>query len=243
MRQFLHYLQLTFIRWRSVYGIIPFLVAAIAAQTGVKLVLPPWAWSAILVASILYSTWLVYREQLATIPAEADLTIECRSVSFGASSHATMPNPPMVYALGLELRNAGAQQGQLTSITVENIQPPTPLFSTVPSRLLLQDTTPSSRAVEVPLPHVVPPEYMNPHMRLEIRVDLTQTDPLMFARGLRQLGAFSITLSYEFKTMRGAIRKSRLTTQGQYAPFVGQMIDRWKHTNEHKLVYAATGIE
>jgi len=243
MRPFFRYLQLTFVRWRSVYGVVPFLIAAVAAQSGINLLLPTSAWSAILVVSVLYSTWLVYHDLLETVPLEADLTIECRAVSFGASSHATMPNPPMLYVLQLELRNTGAQQGQLVSIAVEAIQPPTPLFSGTPSRLLLQDATPSSRTVEVPFPHVVPPEYMNPHMRLEIRADLLETDPLAFARGLKGLDSFAITLAYQFKTLKGATRRKSLIAEGHYTQFVGQMIDRWKLTNEHKMVYAATGVE
>ncbi len=95
----------------------------------------------------------------------------------------------------------------------------------------------------MPLPYVVPPQYANPHVRLEIHVELTEKDPIQFARRLKELHSYTIALSYSYEDLNTEPYEGALKVQGDFSAFKQQVIDRWKTTKDIELLYPAVGLE
>ncbi len=243
MKYFLDYTGRVLVSWRSIFTLIPFLIGLGQTFSGRTVVFPTSAWYLLAALALYVSTFIAYRDLQRRMPSEGQLGLSCQFAQFGGHGwSSSMPMPPIRFILQLTLRNVGAQQATVTEIRPTLIKTGSSLISSTPRRLLLQDTTPGSWTVEVPLPWVVPSQYVNPHLRWEIQVELAESDPLQFARRLRELKDFRIQVACAYETLAGESRTIELEASGSFATFVDETIRRWKETKNHELVYEAKNV-
>lgn len=243
LRALARYTLSVFKSWRSILSLIFFAAALVQTFTRVSLLLPTWVWIMLVVIGIYLSAFQVYSQLEASYPKGAALKLECSRVSFGGGGWANrMPLLPLNFNLILTLRNTGEEQAQLKDIAVSAFRSGTTLISASPRPPLLKDAPPLSSYIPITLPFVVEADYLNPHLRCEIRVDLAEEDPPAFAKRLNELDQFHLQVTYTYEGLRGPVRTGTCDIDGSFADFKAEVIQRWKETKDHDLVYAATGL-
>ena len=142
----------------------------------------------------------------------------------------------------IELKNRGQEQASLKRLIVKTFNLGTGLFGDKPIGIRVLDTRLNTASREIQLPFVIPGDYWNPNLQCDIQVDLRETDPLQFSSRLEELRGFRVELEYEYEGLSSPPRSGLVVLTGSFEEFCNSVIEHWKQTNDHELVYRAKRI-
>ena len=221
MKQLWEYTKRVFGQWEYVYGVIALIltVFAVLSSAGTELMLPAWAWVLILLLSLYWGTFSVYRKIVEERPKPADLTIKEKSAVFRVTSWGGGVPVRCGFLVTLDLINRGQEQATLNDLKLTEFDMNTSLLGDQPLRTRLYRPNDPHAGVDIRLPYKVPGGHWEPDVKFEIQVRYNAQGPLEFAERLNELQDFEIVLQYKYEDMQRSKYEDSIEIRGSFEGF------------------------
>ena len=222
--------------WNGIYGSFTFGLLIIVLL-GVDFIVPDWVLRLLLILSLFLGGYRVYRD---VAPDLAELFLKVQDIAFQEGGwHPEFPSKPSV-KLKVRCTNRGSGIATIDRLNVADLKLSSPLLVTKEETIY---ETPVKRGYPVHWPVKLEGEGDFKEFELGIAVEISTDNAEHFAKMLKGLNRFSLTVEVQYEDMDGNEHTERIEASASYDQFKQSAKENWKGRGKHELVYILEGLE
>ena len=204
MRLLLDFTKRLINQWEHVFGIVTFLftVTTILGFIGINVLIPTWVSVILLISSLFFGSYFVFKEIINKIPSTAKLIFNIEEIILDSSGWGEVyPSSPLELKIKISINNQGDEKGRLSEINIASIDLMTKLFNHKIENSEIIQYPAGARMHKISLPIEVPGRDW---ISISCNIPIYTTnlpEPKLYAREIKDLSSFNVSLNYQYGDM------------------------------------------
>lgn len=210
----------------------------------VEILVPTWLSVIILILSLYFGGFFVYKEVVDKLPDTAELNFQVDSADFISRGWGPVfPSSPLELNINLTINNKGGEKAKLSSINFFEIKLNSEYFTPNIDEIKYSEVPPDSQKRKITFPIEIPGrDWTSIVCKIPIYT-MERPDKKELVHIIKKLTNFNLSMSYEYEDMDGKTFHDRIKISGDYSNFIQKAIANWKSRDQHELVYVMHGID